>query len=346
MEIEINLYEDWREIILKEIENLKEKEFVFESFDEWNMKRLKNLQLRKAKLAKDEKTTEDINQHISEADLIEEYKEHLLYMYFNLKVKFVEQRRREVKFPANFSCPPDFLEGYVRLVDKVRKGDDLFPHLSKQIFDPSFLDGMLFDWGIYHFHLGINPDRKNPMLIERTKEVLYAMVTHDTFYVITIGEHGKWADRDLLKIVKKNFPEQIEPYKLKGVIRMSHNVNEKDHLSLRAGAINTFTEVDGEYYGSMGGGINSAGGSGEAVWIVDKHWHWFEDAEEFLKINSARIQEFINKNYGFNEEKLRLELEKFENDRITVVCKEHGFSISLHHNEKSDFQKISLNSMK
>jgi len=168
------------------------------------------------------------------------------------------------------------------------------------------------------------------------------MVDYDNFYVITIGEHGKWADRDLLKIVKNNFPKQIEMYKLKEVVGMSHDVNEKEHLQLRAAGINSPTEIDGSYYFSPGGGINSAKGSVQAVENMAYLSRWYEAAEETLKINSSKIYEFISQNYGFNGEKLRLKMEKLEKDKITVVCKDYGFSVSLHRNEKGEFENISI----
>lgn len=329
MEIEINLYQDWSEIILKEIEDLKQKGFIFESFDEWYKKRSKDLN----------------DQQIEKAELIERYKKHLLYLYFNLQVKVVEPKPRKVSFPVNFACPSQFLEGYFRLIDKVRVGVSLFSNLSKNIFASSYTDGLLFHWGIHHFHLGINQDKKHKHFVERTGQILYAMVTEEYFYVITIATHGKWTDMELLKILKRNYPEALDTFKINGVKKEERELTENELKNLRSKNANTTTEIDGDIYSIIGGGVVSSGLSMQAVLNKDRAYFFLKKAEETIKNNMPKIKEEYLKEIVFENDLIKLKMEKLENDRITMVCKDYGFSVSLYFDQEGSFERISLNSI-
>jgi len=318
MEIEINLYKDWSEIILKEIEDLKKKGFIFESFDEWYKKRSKDLK----------------DQQISKIDLIERYQEHLLFLYLNLQVKSVFPKPRKVRFPTNFTCPAHLLERYVRLIDKVRMGVSLFPHLSKSIFTSNYTDGLLFHWGIHHFHLGIQQDKKHRHFVERTGQILYAMVTEEFFYVIAVAEHGKWTDIELLKILKRNYLEVFDSFKINGVKKEKRELTENELKNLRSKNANVMTEVDGEVYSILGGGVVSSGLSMKAVINQHQTSYFLKKAEETIKNNMPEIIEESLKRIVFENNTIKLKLEKLEKDKITVVCRDYGFSISLHHNGK------------
>lgn len=324
MEIEINLYKNWSEIILNEIENLKKKGFVFESFEEWYKKRSKDLK----------------DQQISKIDLIERYQEHLLFLYFNLKVKVIERKPRKVFFPKNFTCPPELLEGYFRFIDNVCAGKSLFPYLSKNIFSTNYTDGLLFHWRIHHFHLGIQQDKKHRNFIERTGQILYAMVTDEFFYVIAVAEHGKWTDMELLKILKRNYPEALEHFKINGVKKEEPELTETELKNLRSKNVNTSTEIDGDVYGVIGGGVSSSGLSRHAVMNKDRAYFFLKKAEETIKNNMPKIIEESLTGIGFKNDLIKLKMEKLEKDKITVVCRDYGFSISLNLDGKGTFTNI------
>jgi hypothetical protein len=304
MNIKINLIQDWENLILQKIAELKNNGFLF--------------------------------------DLENKHKEELIFDYFNFKERLISDRPRQVKIPRGFSCPPAHQEGLEHLLDKVRRGDSLFPHLSRQIDDPSFSDGMLFDWGIQHFHLGLTPDQKKTRLIQGTKEVLYAIVSDDCFYALAIEDHNHWADKDLLRIVRDNFGEIIEPYRANDIVP-SERVDEIDrNQSRKAGLDAPITELDGKYYTRLGGGITSAKTSIRAVHWVFHIKCWYSDAQKIIseKLQKAFAVTPIKENTALDC--IELKMSEFEKDRITVKCQEYGTKVVLFFDEQDNFRSLSI----
>ncbi len=346
MKVKINLTEDWTKIILDRISNLQSNGFIFESFKEWKEQRLYNLSGQKQALMDKGEDYSQVDIEIGKTDLDHLFTDHLLHTYFDFESRLIEDKPRIVKIPSGFVCPSRLKKGRDALLEKVRNGKNLFPHLSRQIFDANFMDGMLFDWGVQHFHLGLTPDKKRPKLIEGTKEVLYAIVKDDTFYAIAIEDHGHWASKDLLRIVRDNFPEIIKPFKIEGILALSQTFSEKEHIQLRNSGVNTINELDGEFYFSPGGGINTARGSMISTQRIIQIHRWYVRAEEFIDSEFTKIWDSIPKEDGTNPDVINLKMLKEENDRITTICKDHKFSVVLFYNrERNGFQSLSVQSI-
>ena len=53
---------------------------------------------------------------------------------------------------------------------------------------------MFYDFGLVHFHLGTKLSEKNPLLIEGTKEIVYALLNNNSPYAkaksVIKFEHG------------------------------------------------------------------------------------------------------------------------------------------------------------
>ena len=137
--------------------------------------------------------------------------EDLWYDFFNLQKKSVSPQKRIVHYSKEFACPSEVELGLKLLVQKFENGDDVSLHLSKDATSPSEFDGLLYDWGIYHFHLGETIDHQTGR-IERTGPVLFAKIDNENVYCINVYSHGKnvqqpWAKQDLLKIIHNNWPQ-------------------------------------------------------------------------------------------------------------------------------------------
>ena len=146
-------------------------------------------------------------------------------IYFNLRKRKISSRARQVFVSADFSCPPTLQNGLQLLRSKMEVGDDLTPHLSRSLKKPDYDDLMLNDWGIYHFHLGTKIEADG--FIERTGPVLYARVTRDTVYFISVENHGSWTDQQLMEVIHKNWPDSLVEYKT-GFLDMSFETTEND----------------------------------------------------------------------------------------------------------------------
>jgi len=74
--------------------------------------------------------------------------------YFNLQRRRIASAPRKVVLSAEFSCPSTHIAGLELIKTKAANGEDLVPHQSTRLNDPSFDDALLNDWDIHHLHLG------------------------------------------------------------------------------------------------------------------------------------------------------------------------------------------------
>ena len=200
--------------------------------------------------------------------------EDLWYDFFNLQKKSVSPQKRIVHYSKEFACPSEVELGLKLLVQKFENGDDVSLHLSKDATSPSEFDGLLYDWGIYHFHLGETIDHQTGR-IERTGPVLFAKIDNENVYCINVYSHGKnvqqpWAKQDLLKIIHNNWPQTIAKWKLPDGIELCPESialpSDSQYAFLRRSGISTAIFVDkGIAYISPGGGYMSTGHSQEIV---------------------------------------------------------------------------------
>jgi hypothetical protein len=135
----------------------------------------------------------------------------LIVRYTSLARRLIPTKARGIGFSREFQCPPQSKSGLALLKHRILRGEPLVPHMSTQIFDADFNDGMFNDWGVHHLHLGLVPYRKNARFVERTGPVLYAMVTPSTVYAIDVMTHGKghkhaWTSQRIIQIVYDNWP--------------------------------------------------------------------------------------------------------------------------------------------
>jgi len=294
MDIISNFYDDFIEIILKKVENLKKIGFKFIEYDVWKKKKTKQLL---NVIEQKESRKEDSNLEksmLEEKCLYIQYREDIVYQYYQLSNKIPSKIPRKIYRCTNFSCPPKLEVGLKNLEEKITNGDDLLPHLSRKIFDPIYRDYMLYDFGIIHFHLGTEPLKENPLLLKSTEEILYALINKDSCYFIKIDHHKKWDHISLLSTLKKDFPQVLNLWKIQGVPITKINNNERK-LLIKHG-INTYIEIDGEYYMSPGMGVNTAGTSSLAVMNMNRNLNYFKnlqyDLEQWFEKNIGEIEKF------------------------------------------------------
>lgn len=131
----------------------------------------------------------------------------LLIDYFNWRSRYVGTRPREiiVEPTASLDFRWNWLSADINsFLEKVRRGDDLTPHLSIQPHTLGYTpksqkpgaptadkwldkDFHLNTKGYHHFHFGSKIERKGHA--QRTDDLLFAKVTRDTFTVIGIFSH-------------------------------------------------------------------------------------------------------------------------------------------------------------
>jgi hypothetical protein len=126
----------------------------------------------------------------------------LLIHYLNWVMRYVPPRPRKVHIESaayNDRRWKSLRPNIEFFLNKVRKGEDLTPHLSinphTRGYTPenssadrwSDKDFLLNVMGYHHFHLGLTLEAKG--FVARTNEVLFAKITRDSFVVVAILNH-------------------------------------------------------------------------------------------------------------------------------------------------------------
>jgi hypothetical protein len=152
----------------------------------------------------------------------------VLIHYLHWKTRLVPSRQRKTQLSSDVTSDKRWksLKNDINsLFDKVRNGDDLFPHLSRKAHKngytpiPRKRDGKIDRWedkdqilntmGFHHFHLSMNIQSSG--LSVRTDDVLFAHVTRDRFHAIGIFDHSVF---DLIDETGNMNPERVRMWKL------------------------------------------------------------------------------------------------------------------------------------
>jgi hypothetical protein len=186
----------------------------------------------------------------------------LICLLLNIKRKLIEQRPRLVHLPNKFNVPIKDINGMQILINKMSRGVDINPYQSTHLHRINFHDGLLNDFGLYHFHLGEGNYKtgKNKRYIKRTGHILIAKVDENDIYVVGVFKHGKeeadliFTDSQLLELLYDNWPHVLEKYMLKNVT--GHSLSPLERYNLRSNGANACISLkDGTVIMSPGGGM-------------------------------------------------------------------------------------------
>ena len=124
------------------------------------------------------------------------------------------------------------------------------------------IDGLLWDFGMHHFHLSKNFETSG--FVERADYLLFAVITQKDAYFVDVRAHPKqgdlgWVSRDLLKILYSNWPELVESKILRGV--SGTELTDEEIQELRRKNCNHVTELGGNAIAPIGGGMMADGSS-------------------------------------------------------------------------------------
>lgn len=189
--------------------------------------------------------------------------EEVCQRFHNLRRRLISSRPRTLQVAQEFSCPAECQAGLALVRQKVEAGVDLRPHLSRRLTDLDFNDSLLNDWNIYHLHLGVTLDTDG--FAKRTGPVLLARFEDKEAYFLNVEPHGQWASQRLLEIVKNNWPEILERFKLPEVVSPEFIPTDTEVALLRRNRITPLATIAGSTMASVGGGITMAGGSVDVV---------------------------------------------------------------------------------
>ena len=260
MAITINLVQDWETIQLEEFRNF---------ITNWGFE------------------SETLERYLNAPTGTDDWKkarDDAVITWFNYSLRRIPAQPRKLVSNASLVCPPDLSQGWAMLQQEIAKGADLTPRLSRKIENADYNDGMLYDWGLHHFHLGTKPDANHPRLIEGTCIVLVAHVTSSEFYPIDFATHGQWGDISILKKAISTFPSIFECFHLKGVTDIAGPCPclSEDIVRMRKQGWNSFVKVNGKVYTPFGMGMTMAGTSVKATMALATCRHQLQHYEKTL----------------------------------------------------------------
>ncbi len=251
--------------------------------------------------------------------------------YFNYLKRIIPPKPRNIKKSDVFNCPENLIEGLNLLESKIQNGEDISAHLSRKLKNLEEIDDLLYDWGIFHLHLGTTIEDDG--YINRTGPLLFGYYDDENFYFINVMPHGSWTRQEILKTIYRNWPETFDKYRLKNenVVGLSHNVTDDEIKKLRNANINVLIEVEpGVIYVTPGGGFVSSGHSMEVVKQHMMNKKYLKQLEEQLKNDTETIlKTCFNGNLDFiTNDNLRFKMVK-RNGRHFLVEENNNFELIL-----------------
>ena len=140
----------------------------------------------------------------------------------------------------------------------------------------TFSDGLLWDFGMHHFHLNRKLDASESGFVERSDYLLFAIITQEDAFFVDVRlhldpEHLGWVRQDLLRIVHSNWPEFIESKVLRG--EKGDVLTDREIKVLRKKNSNHVTQLGDNAVAPIGGGITPAGLSLLCQWRGMKLLH-------------------------------------------------------------------------
>ena len=176
----------------------------------------------------------------------------------------------------------------------MERGRNVNGFLTKQIDSATgkrSRDGMLWDFGMHHFHLSAEFDDSE--FAKRSDYLLFAVLTKGEAYFVDARRHPKckdlgWMRQELLKIVQSNWPELMGPWTLRGVT--GDVLTDQERAELRRKNVNVITELDGHAVAPLGGGMTTAGSSILCAILADRLMDEIECHQEFFDTQPSELR--------------------------------------------------------
>ena len=154
------------------------------------------------------------------------------------------------------------------------EGGSVTGFLSKNVDSLISGDGLLWDYGMHHFHLSREVEESG--FVKRSDYLLFAIVTKEDTYFVDVRlhpQHGDlgWVRQDLLRIVYLNWPELVEPKVLQGV--KATTLTDEEKQELRSKNCNSIAQLGDNAIAPIGGGMMADGSSSSCQWWALKLMH-------------------------------------------------------------------------
>ena len=191
--------------------------------------------------------------------------DRLTARYFEMCMRRIQPGPRRVHFSdethvslGELSCQEK--DDTFRLRQLLVDGDNVNGFLTRTIRRAVGFDGLLWHYGMHHFHLGRETDKDG--FVERSGYLLFAIVAPLDAYFVDVRRHPArrgigWVSQDLPRIVHSNWPKLIEKSVLNGVSGV--DLTDEQMQELRRKNCSYAMNIDGRViapllYGTAGDG--------------------------------------------------------------------------------------------
>lgn len=206
--------------------------------------------------------------------------------YWNTQLRLVEPRPRAVHLSSNLTNFGNS-QGVSLLQKKFEAGENVNAHQSKALLNSehrAFHDLLFNDWGIQHFHLGAALEPSG--FVNRTGDLLFAVVRPDDVYFITVLPHGAWVELGMLETIHTNWPDLLP----RAVGVSGRRLTEDQMRTLRKKHFNFFPQVsDGTTYFPAGGGYMVSGVNARVQVMSDRCFAAAEDYQAAIERDADSI---------------------------------------------------------
>ena len=265
----------------------------------------------------------------------------LMLNFSNWKNRFITPKPRKIYISKELKANPiarnkqNILN---EIIGELQTGKDINHRLSKKVYEHSYCfnsksytpdkDLLLNDWGIHHLHLN---NRKKAGKNRGSGQLLFLKIYDSRAFLIDILDHksSNFANSNLLKIIKSNWAELLEPYKLNGVKGLSHNCTNEEHFQLRKAGVSVLREVDGEFY--CMGGISASGHDVNQLTKIDRFLLHLKNIKQSLELeeNIQELKQQLEKRFEKQIDMLKLKVVLIED---TFLIAEENFNCSIDFN--------------
>jgi len=232
--------------------------------------------------------------------------EDILVLRYTLMRKSIRPRQYNPHQSAEFqaalaNCSAGEKAAMAAISAKFQSGTDVNGHLSRDSTDPHKVDGLLYDWGVYHLHVSNTKQNPAQKFFDRVGPVALVKVTHTDAYFIDIRQHGVgnqllWTQQDILGIIDRNWPALLDPFTIKLATDVAQAPSAADLKALRGdrntgqGAAIAVLKIGNRVIMPPGGGMATSGTPNDVMEAVDRTQYAVKGIQEYLLQHDAAIK--------------------------------------------------------
>lgn len=202
-------------------------------------------------------------------------------------------------------------------------GKDLNPYQTDTLTQVKFHDRLLYNWNIHHLHVSAKKI-DGAYFRKRTNDLVFVRFDDGVAYFLDVGKHGpgNFANEYLLKILKDNWPDQLEAFRGDVLFQKPQSLTPVDRQKIwDRGFTIGMTTIDGKVYVDEGVGTTMSGHSIRDVMAVNNICRWFYELEKWFDIKESSVSSEISMNNNISIDKLKFRA-RISNNTIVIyeVC--------------------------